>query len=151
MRSVERPRWLVLATACALILLMSLASVTAADGLDPVSSTADESEMVIPVSFTIDIAGAERVQIRALIASVSLRYQVDGELMLRIAECESRLNPRVTGRNGAAGLFQVIPSTWTWVTEGIGLAGASPYDPVANAEVAGWLLANAGASQWGCP
>ena|SRR5688572_5940162 len=149
MRSVQRPLRALAAVACALLLLAS-PGVSAADGLDPVPRAESEPEVLIPVSFTLDLVGAERVQLRALIASVAQRYAVDGDLFLRIAECESQLNPRVTGRNGAAGLFQVIPSTWLWVTERLGMAGATPYDPVANAEVAGWLLATLGPSQWGC-
>ena len=150
MLSVERPRRLLLAAVCALYFALS-PGLALADGLDPVARLEAEPEVVIPVSFTLDVAGAERVQIRALIASVSRRYELDTDLLLRIAVCESQLNPRVTGRNGAAGLFQVIPSTWTWVTEQLGIAGASPYDPVANVEVAAWLMANLGPRQWGCP
>ena len=125
--------------------------VASADGVDPPARAEVEPELLIPVSFTFDLVAAERVQIRALIASVAQRYDVDGDVMLRIAECESQLNPRAAGRNGTAGLFQVIPSTWSWVTERLGLDGASPYDPAANTEVAGWLLANLGPRQWGCP
>ena len=153
MRSVERPLSTVAAAACALLLALSpgLGGAARADGLDPVTRAEAETEALIPVVFTLDVAAAERVQIRALIASVSQRYGVDGELLLRIAECESSLNPRVTGRDGAAGLFQVVPATWDWVTERLRLPGASPYDPVANVEVAAWLLANLGPRQWGCP
>ena len=121
-----------------------------ADGLDPAARAEEESEALIPVSFTLDLIGAERVQLRALIASVAQRYSVEGDLLVRIAECESRLNPRVTGRDGAAGLFQVMPATWGWVTGQLGIPEASPYDPVANVEVAAWLLANLGPRQWGC-
>jgi hypothetical protein len=150
MLSVERPRRLVAATLCALFVALS-PGLALADGLDPVARIEVEPDVLIPVSFTLDVAGAERVQIRALITSVSRRYEVDGGLLVRIAECESQLNPRVTGRNGAAGLFQVIPSTWSWVTERLGMDNASPYDPVANIEVAAWLMANLGPRQWGCP
>ena len=144
---------LVRAAACALLLTLAPLSlgVALADGLDPITRAADEDEALIPVAFTLDVAGAERVQLRALIGSVALRYGVDADLLLRIAECESRLNPRVTGRDGAAGLFQVMPATWSWVTGQLGIPEASPYDPVANVEVAAWLMANLGPRQWGCP
>ena len=150
MGSVERPPRTFAAFACALLVAASLARPIAADGLDPAARGEAEPEVLIPVSFTLDLVAAERVQLRALIASVAQRYAVDGAVLLRIAECESQLNPRATGQNGAAGLFQVIPSTWAWVTERLGLTGASPYDPVANVEVAAWLMANLGPSQWGC-
>jgi soluble lytic murein transglycosylase-like protein len=150
MRSVERPRRLAAAAACALALALG-PGVAAADGLDPLQRGEAEHGALFPVSFTLDLAAAERVQVRALIASVAQRYGVDGALLLGIAECESQLNPRATGPDGAAGLFQVIPSTWSWVTGRLGLSGASPHDPVANAEVAAWLLANLGPRQWACP
>ena len=150
MPSVERPRRAIALAACAIALALS-PGVASADGHDPAPRAEIEPALLIPVSFTFDLVAAERVQVRALIASVALRYEVDGDLLLRIAECESQLNPRAAGRNGAAGLFQVIPSTWSWVTERLGLDGAAPYDPVANTEVAGWLLANLGPRQWGCP
>src|SRR5687767_3995746 len=153
MRSVERPPLTLAVVFCALLLALSpvLGGAALADGLDPLTRAEEESEALIPVSFTLDLVGAERVQLRALIVSVSQRYGVDAALLLRIAECESTLNPRVTGRDGAAGLFQVVPPTWAWVTERLGMAGASPYDPVANIEVAAWLMANLGPRQWGCP
>lgn len=150
MPSGERPRRAIALAACAIVLALS-PGVAGADGLDPATRAEVEPEVLIPVAFTFDLVEAERVQIRALIASVAHRYAVDAELMLRIAECESKLDPRAAGRNGAAGLFQVIPSTWSWVTERLGLDGASPYDPAANTEVAGWLLASLGPRQWGCP
>ena len=152
MRSVQRPLRAIAAAVFALLLTLSpgLAAGGAADGLDPVTSAEEGDEALIPVSFSLDVVGAERVQLRALIASVSQRYGVDDALMMRIAECESGLNPRVTGPDGAAGLFQVIPGTWEWVTERLELAGASPHDPVANIEVAAWLLANLGPREWGC-
>ena len=153
MGSVERPLRLARAAVCALLLALTpLPGVVAlADGLDPITRAETEPEALIPVAFTLDLAAAERVQLHSLIASVATRHGVDAELLVRIAECESRLNPRVTGRDGAAGLFQVMPATWGWVTGQLGIPEASPYDPVANVEVAAWLMANLGPRQWGCP
>jgi len=92
-----------------------------------------------------------RAQMRVVIEAAGARWGADGPLLLRIAECESRLNPTVIGRNGAAGLFQIIPETWRWAAERLSLGSASPFDPLANAEVAAWLLVTAGPGQWGCP
>lgn len=89
-------------------------------------------------------------QMRVVILSAGERHGVDVALMLRIAECESRLNPRAVGPGGAAGLFQFMPATWEWAALRAGMGGAAPLDPIASAEVAAWLLKTAGPSQWSC-
>ena len=100
---------------------------------------------------SVPVALDTRAQMRVVIEAAGARWGADGPLLLRIAECESRLNPTVIGRNGAAGLFQIIPETWRWAAERLSLGSASPFDPLANAEVAAWLLVTAGPGQWGCP
>ena len=66
---------------------------------------------------------------------------------LRIAYCESTYNPTaVNSDTGAQGLFQFLPSTW----RGTPYANQSPFDPVANANAAAWLLQAYGPSQWEC-
>lgn len=74
---------------------------------------------------------------------------VSPDVMLRIAFCESRFIPdAVNRRSGAAGLFQVIPSTWNNTPQG--RAGISPFDAEANTHAAMWLMVNYGPSQWVC-
>lgn len=66
---------------------------------------------------------------------------------LQIAYCESTDNPgAVNASSDAEGLFQFLPSTWA----GTPYASASPFDPVANARAAAWLLQTYGPSQWEC-
>jgi len=66
---------------------------------------------------------------------------------LRIARCESQYNPYAVNRSsGAAGLFQFLATTWA----GTPYAGQSPFDAVANARAAAWLLQTYGAGQWEC-
>ena len=65
----------------------------------------------------------------------------------QIATCESTDDPRaVNSDSGAEGLFQFLPSTWA----GTPYAGADPFDPVANASAAAWLLVQYGPGQWEC-
>lgn len=65
----------------------------------------------------------------------------------RIAGCESSYNPNaVNAESNARGLFQFLPSTWA----GTPFAALSPFDPVANARAAAWLLAAYGPTQWQC-
>jgi len=66
---------------------------------------------------------------------------------LQIAYCESTYNPSaVNTDSNAEGLFQFLPSTWA----GTPFAAQSPFDPVANAHAAAWLLATYGPGQWEC-
>ena len=68
---------------------------------------------------------------------------------LRIAKCESGYNPNAVNRSsGASGLFQFLPSTWRGTPQGS--AGASVFDPVANAQAAAWLYQRSGPGQWVC-
>ena len=65
----------------------------------------------------------------------------------QIAYCESKYDPQAVNQDSdAAGLFQFLPTTWA----GTPFASSSPFDPVANAHAAAWLLQTYGASQWEC-
>lgn len=99
---------------------------------------------------TPTLSGAATVDIPALIIQASFRYGLEPDRMLRIAWCESRWNPSAVGRGGATGVFQFMWYTWRWASVAAGYADASPYDPVANIEVASWLMATEGARHWTC-
>jgi hypothetical protein len=43
-----------------------------------------------------------------------------------------------------------MPRTWAANSGRAGLAGASPFDPVAAADVAAWMFARGSASLWTC-
>jgi uncharacterized protein YraI len=69
--------------------------------------------------------------------------------MLRVARCESLLDPRAVNRSsGASGLFQFMPSTFAFTPNG--KAGQSIFDPVANADAAGWMWKNGMRNHWAC-
>jgi soluble lytic murein transglycosylase-like protein len=90
-------------------------------------------------------------EIAAIIRAAAAKYGVDGELLLRIAYCESRYDPLAyNGVLGASGLFQIIPGTWRANSAPAGYGGASVFDPVANANVAAWMISRGGAGQWAC-
>jgi hypothetical protein len=90
-------------------------------------------------------------EIAAIIRAAADKYGVDPEQLLRIAYCESRYDPLAyNGILGASGLFQIIPGTWLANSVPAGYGGASVWDPVANANVAAWMISRGGASQWAC-
>lgn len=69
----------------------------------------------------------------------------------RVMGCESGGNPdAVNPTSGASGLFQFLPSTWSWASEAAGWGGSSPFDPPANVAAAAWLHEAIGPSQWAC-
>lgn len=81
-------------------------------------------------------------------------FGADAPTAVRIATCESGLNPNAynptsIGGSHAAGLFQILyPSTWYTTPE----AGLSPYDAMANIQAAHSIFVRDGYSwrEWVC-
>ncbi len=72
-----------------------------------------------------------------------------GDQAVRVAMCESSMNPNAyNGILGAAGLFQIIPSTFASTS----YAGQSVYNPVTNIRAAYEIFARDGYSwsEWAC-
>ena len=97
-------------------------------------------------------AGQEEVvrDVPTLIADAANRWGLDPQTMLRIAWCESRWDPNARGPGGAAGVFQIVPQTWSWASAAAGMGGASPFDAAANVETASWLMKAHGPREWSC-
>jgi uncharacterized protein YraI len=69
--------------------------------------------------------------------------------MLRVARCESNLNPNAVNRSsGASGLFQFMPSTFAFTPNG--KAGESIFNAYSSADAAGWMWANGMRNHWVC-
>jgi uncharacterized protein YraI len=69
--------------------------------------------------------------------------------MLRVARCESNLNPNAVNRSsGASGLFQFMPSTFAFTPNG--KAGESIFNAYSSADAAGWMWANGMRNHWSC-
>jgi surface rod structure-forming protein G/transglycosylase-like protein with SLT domain/uncharacterized protein DUF348 len=88
--------------------------------------------------------------IEAIIRAAATRYGADPDQLLRVAWCESRYNPNAYNPSGASGLFQFMPTTWSVNSARAGYVGASPFDPVAAANVAAWMFAQGSANLWAC-
>jgi soluble lytic murein transglycosylase-like protein len=87
-----------------------------------------------------------RQQIVRIIYDAADRYDQDRDDMLRVAECESNLDPYAVNPSGSYGLFQFIRSTWRSTPFG----GEDIFDPRANANAAGWMWAEGRKSEWVC-
>jgi hypothetical protein len=87
----------------------------------------------------------------AIIRAAAARHGADPTQLLRVAYCESRYNPSAYNKSsGASGLFQFLATTWAANSVRAGYAGASVFDPVANANTAAYMFARQQAGQWVC-
>ena len=83
----------------------------------------------------------------AIIYAAADRYDQPRADMLRVAQCESHLDPSVVNpRSGTSGLFQFRPGTWATTP----YAGQDIFDPVANANAAAWMWDNGRRNEWAC-
>ena len=86
-------------------------------------------------------------QIIDIIYEAADNYGQSRDAMLRVARCESGLNPNAVGGGGAwHGLYQFVPSTFAGTPYG----QYDIYDPWANANAAGWMWAEGKKSSWVC-
>ncbi len=98
---------------------------------DPGASTSRDQQMIAIIYQAADKWGQSRTD------------------MLRVARCESWLDPNVVNpRSGTSGLFQFRPSTFAITPNG--KRGENIFDPWSNADAAGWMWANGMRNHWAC-
>ena len=93
--------------------------------------------------------GAEEKRVRPMIRSLSLRHGVDAGQALRVAECESGMNPRAYSPP-YAGIYQQHVGYWDRRARQFGHPGESPFDPYANVDVSLRMAKSLGWEHWGC-
>jgi soluble lytic murein transglycosylase-like protein len=80
-----------------------------------------------------------------IIRAAAARYGTDPNTLLRVAMCESGLNPNsYNSRSGATGLFQFKPGTF------YGHGGHNIWDPADQADVAAKMFSQGLAYEWSC-
>jgi len=122
-----------------------------------------ERELIATVAVTAPVAEVRNVGTRpaapppasgamqTIITAAAATWGADPTQLLRVAYCESKYNPNAyNASSGASGLFQFLASTWRANSVRAGYAGASVFDPVANANTAAYMFANGQARQWSC-
>jgi uncharacterized protein YraI len=85
-------------------------------------------------------------QIVRIIYVAADRYDQSRSDMLRVAECESNLDPYAVNPSGSYGLFQFIRPTWKSTPFG----NKDIFDPEANANAAAWMWSEGRKSEWVC-
>lgn len=87
----------------------------------------------------------------SLIRRVFGAHGLDGNAAVRVATCESSLNPQASNGGNYLGLFQQSADYWSGRAQTYGMAGRSAFDPFANATVsAGMVRDTGGWSHWEC-
>jgi hypothetical protein len=85
--------------------------------------------------------------VRACILRAAIHRHQNYADMLRVASCESRLNPYAIGFGIHRGLFQFVwPGTWQTTPYGARDAFSAKW----NALAAGWMWANGRRGEWAC-
>ena len=84
-------------------------------------------------------------QVIAIIRAAAARYNQDGNRMVRVAECESSLNPRAyDAGSGASGLFQFMPATF------YGNGGHDIWDATDQSNIAAKMFSEGKSGAWSC-
>lgn len=97
----------------------------------------------------VDVAArrwSERRVIR-IIENAADRYGQPKAAMVRVARCESNLDPEAVNRAGPYyGLFQFLKSTWNTTP----YRNDDIFDPRANARAAAWMWKQGRRNEWAC-
>ncbi len=86
-------------------------------------------------------------EILNFISAAAKKYRQSENAMVRVARCESGLNPCALNPSGPYyGLFQFLKSTWKTTPYG----DRDIYDPEAQALAAAWMWAEGRKNEWAC-
>ena len=89
-------------------------------------------------------APAPAGSVESIIRAAAARHGVSGDWMVRIARCESGLNPHAVNPNGHYGLFQFSRSTFS------SHGGTDIWDAGQQSEITARMLSQGQAGQWSC-
>jgi len=86
-------------------------------------------------------------EILSYIAEAAAEYGQSEQAMIRVARCESTLNPCALNGDGPYyGLFQYLKSTWRSTPYG----DRDIFDPQAQALATGWMWQQGRKNEWAC-
>lgn len=96
------------------------------------------------------------LSVEQTVRTAARKHGVDEDHLVRIARCESTLNPSAVNYGYAAGggnptgLFQYLPETWTRIGSRSPYGVRDVYSARDQAEVTAWAFANGYAGEWAC-
>lgn len=102
----------------------------------------------VPASNSGDVVG--------IITKAALKHGIDPARAVRIANCESTLNPQAqntgyyAGGGHPTGLFQYLPETWNRIGSRSPYGVGNIYSAQDQANVTMWAWANGYAGEWEC-
>ena len=93
--------------------------------------------------------------IESIVRAAARAHGIDEDYFVRIARCESTLNPNAVNynynENGyPSGLYQHLSGYWPARAAKYGYAGASVFDATANANVTAAMWAEGSSNLWEC-
>ena len=87
-------------------------------------------------------------RIKKIIITTAFQNSIPSGLFLKIAECESQLNPKAKNPTStASGIFQFLKSTWDKTIMELGRE-LSVFNPVHKTEAAAYLFKKEGTKPW---
>lgn len=91
----------------------------------------------------------QRAVVEAVVREAAARWEVDGDLLVRIVACESDMDPLAIGyAYGELGLGQHMPQNWPARAAALGYEPSQWADMRVNADVTAWMLATQGTRPW---
>ena len=96
-----------------------------------------------------DLGAIRRDAVIAIVRSKAIKYNIDQDLFLRIAKCESGFKADAQNKTStASGVFQFLTSTFTQQAEAHGLRWTDKNDAETQAELAAHMIAEGGLRHW---
>jgi hypothetical protein len=89
-------------------------------------------------------------EVKDLIRKTALKYEVDPDLMLKLASCESEFRSDVVTSGRYYGVYQFSKATFVEYSNKMNIPNADPLNPEQNIEVAAYMIQNGQLSKWGC-
>lgn len=120
---------------------------------------AEASSRVVDAATNTQTAYASSGDMRDVITRAANKYGLSPAYMIRVATCESTLNPGAINRGyyagggNPSGLYQYLPETWKRISSRSPY-GTQPQSEVfnghTNANVTAWAFANGYVGEWAC-
>ena len=130
----------------ATIAMATMASVSEAKKRNPKGKKKSKKGKTKPKSGSCTVRHSEQ-QILDFIAEAAKKYGQSKSDMVRVARCESALDPCAVNRSGPYyGLFQYLQSTWKTTPYG----DRDIFDPEAQSLATAWMWKQGRKNEWAC-